>query len=1127
MKTKPHSLIGQFLAFVLFALACCSTAVALHGEEQFKYTPKDYSVLPPPPEVAAIIEHNEISVNHNSGQPDISFTLFSIASGSLEVPVKLSYQSGGIRGDQRADNAGVGWTVLSNAVIGRHVVGLPDDQLPTANHPQICGLIEQQRRMSETARADYDFRQFLIERTMEVDPTEARSIENEHQEYNCYQRYILGYTDVANDIATLSGLGLSATLAYNRGKLVMTSDRPLKIQQSAPFTDDFTVTDAAGVSYVFGCQERCRKVYKHGNPLLYITEDTLRYTSAWHLTAMRNISGDSISFSYIEGSERWWGSSSSTKSYCLNRQLEPMVEHLSTSSTKIHSYPKLLSSIQGKGVRADFFYRSKESTDRSTFFLIDSIKYVYTGNPPAAITYAFIYDDNDMLLGIERNGERIYIFDYYFNDGGPGSDFGGYCNGRGLGTGLPPCPVDPQDDGDDRSVSTEHAIHRSLKSIIYPTGGSDELIWESHTVSNINGLPVPASPELTYDLHTTRTDTLCGLTPSHLRKTVIDNYRVAPSTLCYIDLKKFLQFDPSILYNSDFYAHHSFSDNYAAPYPRVVFIDKEHNDRIVHNFFIDSQTLQKCDLTADGFLQVALAPGVYRIELRDPTSIALHNFSLDSMFGNTENGGMIYLEQRSPLSQNFNSECVIWPGLRIRQIVSDFNDGSPQVRKHFYYSGGPDPDKTTGMALSFPEHTHTTYLITQKWVPGVDLGAPIFDLFSKIYVTTPYGFKTSYCSSPAVEYSEVGVKYSLEDPNQPTDLHMDVQWYQYTTADQTSSRDILLITPFNTSQPASSKVLTSKAFRRGLLTRQTMAHTSRQTPATFYEYNIFETEPADTLTTDAYLVTNYTTWSQTGSHERLKNLYSIGKFCLIPYNRTLRSQTFVDNGFRTSTSYSYFYDNYTDHLDRELVRSKTDTLPDGRIKRTFYTYVKKGNQYLPLKECEFTVENNYITSGTLNVYDNSYRLIGKMDLSVRQKAFITSMIIDKSASDQLKSYFANPTYKYIYDGDRLVEIDYNDKILVSYLWGYENMYPVIEAAGISYTKLKAASTADPLNSLDALRAAFPGKSIKAVRWSPLIGPVEISDSNGILTRYSYDSTGRLSTVRDTNNALIEQHYYVY
>ena len=76
------------------------------------YGPKDYSIVPPSPDVATLMQYQEIPVDYFSGVPNISYDLFTIKTGSISIPIRLSYHGGGMRVTEKAGDVGVCWSIF-------------------------------------------------------------------------------------------------------------------------------------------------------------------------------------------------------------------------------------------------------------------------------------------------------------------------------------------------------------------------------------------------------------------------------------------------------------------------------------------------------------------------------------------------------------------------------------------------------------------------------------------------------------------------------------------------------------------------------------------------------------------------------------------------------------------------------------------------------------------------------------------------------------------------------------------------------------------------------------------------------------------------------------------------------
>ena len=116
--------------------------------------------------------------------------------------------------------------------------------------------------------------------------------------------------------------------------------------------------------------------------------------------------------------------------------------------------------------------------------------------------------------------------------------------------------------------------------------------------------------------------------------------------------------------------------------------------------------------------------------------------------------------------------------------------------------------------------------------------------------------------------------------------------------------------------------------------------------------------------------------------------------------------------------------------------------------------------------------------------------------------------------------------------------------MASYIWGYNGLYPIIEAQNISYDTLKSLALSNGLTNemlagskvstqavidrvVTGMRESRSDVSFTSLSYHWLFGLVNISDTRGIKTSYEYDNRGRLTSSRDFNNFLINKFQYRY
>lgn len=125
----------------------------------------------------------------------------------------------------------------------------------------------------------------------------------------------------------------------------------------------------------------------------------------------------------------------------------------------------------------------------------------------------------------------------------------------------------------------------------------------------------------------------------------------------------------------------------------------------------------------------------------------------------------------------------------------------------------------------------------------------------------------------------------------------------------------------------------------------------------------------------------------------------------------------------------------------------------------------------------------------------------------------------------------------------VLEVQQENGMKVSYIWGYEKTKPVAKIENIAYsdipsslvTAIQNASNAVPYSeaamilALNNLRndAAMAGAMVTTYSYKPLVGVAAITDPKGDKISYIYDSFARLSAVYDKEGNLLSENKYHY
>ncbi len=115
-------------------------AIAIHAQIDYK------QLVPPSPNVASLFKSVITPVNEYSGLPQVSVSLYTVTEGEIAVPISLSYATGGIQVSEESGNVGLGWAINAGGAITRSVNGQDDfsvsgnlnnfQQLPDIPMPQ-------------------------------------------------------------------------------------------------------------------------------------------------------------------------------------------------------------------------------------------------------------------------------------------------------------------------------------------------------------------------------------------------------------------------------------------------------------------------------------------------------------------------------------------------------------------------------------------------------------------------------------------------------------------------------------------------------------------------------------------------------------------------------------------------------------------------------------------------------------------------------------------------------------------------------------------------------------------------------------------------------------------------------
>src|SRR5690606_36356136 len=130
---------------------------------------------------------------------------------------------------------------------------------------------------------------------------------------------------------------------------------------------------------------------------------------------------------------------------------------------------------------------------------------------------------------------------------------------------------------------------------------------------------------------------------------------------------------------------------------------------------------------------------------------------------------------------------------------------------------------------------------------------------------------------------------------------------------------------------------------------------------------------------------------------------------------------------------------------------------------------------------------------------------------------------------------------FVFEDGKTVQVQDKGGRPVSYIWGYEDQYPVAKIENMSYSgipsgliddikaKSETGTEAQLITSLNNLRNHndLSGAMVTTYTHKPLIGVSTITDTKGDIVTYHYDPFGRLDYIEDADGNKLEEYDYHY
>lgn len=707
----------------------------LNSNGQFSY-PK---VLPPTPEVAAFGKNIDIPVGYTSGTPGINVPIYTVRSGSLEIPVSLSYNASGIRVEESATWVGLGWNLNTGGTISRSVRGLPDDK---AN-----GYIS----VPNNRKVGY------------VYATTCYCTNPDQEEWDIENEIQRNELDLEPDEFTFSIMGYSGKFHYDQdsSKFVFAPYQNIKLESPLGISNiaAFKLTLPNGVVAVFGGDatnvETLAAMYTYsfidGVSNSPTSATNTPYNTAWALSELYDPTGKSITFQYMSFSVVEAGRGGETYADPLTGYKRIVGPGYKAHFNRQTFYKPVLQKITGE--YSDIYFK-RSSTDRLDAFagsksldtiLVkaknqDEIKSFYLGYEytTSASQSFFVVGLSDfveiarkrlILKSVTEKGPSLATPPFEFTYSGinlptrlsTSQDFWGYYNGKPNGNFIMPRFYNRTQTGlpegywyfssADRRIDSAYNQAGILTQVKYPTGGTTKYTYECNTApitmfnTAATGMELPDLVQKTHYFSNTSI-------PSPPTSPPYDHYFTEYFTVTRPQTKTYIT---SVL-----------------PTCNTV-NDLACTFAIVIKSLPDSTTKYIIRNTSPFYAY--LPEGNYQIEafVQGTSNDPVPNFSVNLSWG----------EQPDPY--NFKVG-----GLRVKKIVSDDGLGNKLSRSYSYLKGNTSSGSIIGCPVNIiggnlAYFATGEYYVSNSPAPLTSDGQTVvYDFVSEFYDSTKSSYKTDY-----------------------------------------------------------------------------------------------------------------------------------------------------------------------------------------------------------------------------------------------------------------------------------------------------------------------------------------------------------------------------------------------
>ncbi len=725
---------------------------------------KDINI--PSPNSYSFLKAKQYEISPYTGIPDINIPIFTLNEGDIILPLKLTYNSSGIKVSEVSSWAGLGWSLNTGCFLAEEVRGLPDINASTEYYGGNIGYL-----------VESGILQYLDVYNLSWPPANSYfgmyytdSWASQWLDINCVESYHIqefeeiktGQKDGEGDMFSVCTPDLNFNFFENTNDIYKTV--PYSNVEINKTSLGWTIIDEKGLVYEFNKFESSQDENSRFTPI------------GWHITKITDPSGNYINFYYSNYFSHEYSLLQSKYAYVSSEgewippthgsNITPF--HTALYSCKIDS---IVTSSGNKVIFDSFFdrqdqeYEPRLSKVRIINLSGEKVREVhlesnyFQGNNPT--TYSFeqqVFPNSNSTLRLKLSKLKINNEEYTFTyDENPlpsrysiDQDLWGYFNAADNNFFIPSYFEILTDGryltikGGNRTVNPLVNQANILKCIKYPTGGTTTFEYESNQVIDklSNGIPASVILEDEYFEYTAHTGS-SNISTNPVYSPVF-HYSLGSTPMEFV-MTGLLSPPPNWM--TDVY---------------ICLVDATTNGVVYEFCSIDPAepfTIPTLDAPPPGDYKLSFCccPGLYL-----KASVSWKAPSID-------------------ISNGDELVNKIVGGLRIKSIKTDSKNFREEVR-NFYYNKASDPSKSSGLIVNYPLHYRWYLTATYNRIPNCSIN---YTGKAKYRMLTSYpsniielnsGYPVGY-SFVTEEFGINGlggkIEYSFTDLTQYPDIHPD------------------------------------------------------------------------------------------------------------------------------------------------------------------------------------------------------------------------------------------------------------------------------------------------------------------------------------------------------------------